>query len=415
MATLSSIITPTNITTATNTQTLTNKTLTGAVMNGTLGATTPSTVAATTLAVSSTSSFSTSAPTVPGGFSFRNRIINGDMRIDQANAGNALTHSGGGNMYGPDQWVFNANGTPQFSVQQVVDAPAGFVNSAKLTTTTSGTPASSDFCYFGCYLEGTNVADLGFGTASAKTVTISFWIKSSLTGTFGGVIGNDANNRRYPFSFTISVANTWEYKTVTIVGDTTGTWLTTNGRGLILFFDIGSGSTLKGTAGAWNATNNVGVTGGTNLVATAAATMNLTAIQLEVGSAATPFEVRDYATELVRCQRYYEKSYNVATAPATASAVGAMWYYIAAVTSGDTYATISFKVNKRSNPIVTFYGYSGGSGKASQNSNGADLAASSAVSSLPGESSVRVQNSSGGALAPGGSCLGMHYVADARL
>jgi hypothetical protein len=272
-----------------------------------IGATTPSTVAATTLSASGASTFTNSAPSAIGGLGFRNRIINGDMRIDQRNEGAAVTHSGGSNLYTLDRWVCNSTGTPQFSVQRVADAPAGFINSAKITTTTAGTPASGDFSYFGQYLEGLNVADLGFGTASAKTIAVSFWIKSSLTGTFGGIIGNPANNRRYPFSFSIDLANTWEFKTLAIPGDTTGTWPTTNGVGLLFFLDTGSGSTIKGTAGAWAASNVIGVTGGTNLVASAAATMNITGVQLEIGNAATEFERRPFGQEQELCFRYFRR------------------------------------------------------------------------------------------------------------
>jgi hypothetical protein len=204
-----------------------------------------------------------------------------------------------------DRWVCNSTGTPQFSVQQVTDAPTGFISSSKLTTTTAGTPAAGDFSYYGQYIEGFNIADLNFGTASALTVTVSFWVKSSLTGTFGGTLKNSVPNRAYPFSYTINSANTWEYKTVTIPGDTTGTWLTDNGRGIFLAFDTGSGANNKGTAGAWNATANIGVTGGVNLVATASATWQITGVQLETGSVATPFERRPYGTELMLCQRYY--------------------------------------------------------------------------------------------------------------
>jgi hypothetical protein len=235
----------------------------------------------------------------------RNRIINGDMRIDQRNNGASLTHSGGSNFYGMDRMVFNSNGTPQFSVQRVEDAPPGFTFSAKLTTTTAGTPAAADFSYFGQYIEGFNVADFAFGTASATTVTISFWVKSSLTGTFGGSIRNGSNNRAYPFSFSINAVNTWEFKTVTVPGDVTGVWGKDNSFGLTLVFDTGSGANNKGTAGAWNSTANIGVTGGTNLVATAGATINITGVQLEKGSTATSFDVRDYGRELALCQRYY--------------------------------------------------------------------------------------------------------------
>lgn len=245
-----------------------------------------------------------------GALSSRNKIINGAMVHDQRNAGTAVTHSGSSNLYVLDRWACNSTGTPQFSVQRVADGPVGFTYSSKLTTTTSGTPAAGDFSYYIQYFEGNNVADLEFGTADAKTVTVSFYVKSSLTGTFGGALKNATPNRAYPFSYTISSANTWEYKTVTIAGDTTGTWATDNTIGMSLAFDTGSGSNNKGTAGAWAATTDLGVTGGVNLVETASATWQITGVQLEVGEKATPFEHRSYGDELARCQRYYYKSSN---------------------------------------------------------------------------------------------------------
>jgi hypothetical protein len=248
----------------------------------------------------------TNAP--DSGFSFRNRIINGDMRIDQRNAGAAVTYPGGGSagveLYVIDRWVGNSTGSTRFSMQQSTTAPAGFNNSLLITTTTAGTPGASDFCYFVHHIEGFNTADLGFGSASAQAVTLSFWVRSSLTGTFGGSIANGDSNRRYPFSFAISAANTWEYKTITIPGDTTGTWLTGNGRGMAVSFNLGSGSSNKGTAGAW-ATAGMAPTGSVDLVATAGATLNITGVQLEAGSVATPFERRPYGTELALCQRYF--------------------------------------------------------------------------------------------------------------
>lgn len=241
-----------------------------------------------------------------GALSNRNKIINGAMAHDQRNAGSAVTHTGSGNLYVLDRWVCNSTGTPQFSVQRVADGPTGFSYSSKLTTTTSGTPASGDFSYYAHYIEGNNVADLVFGTANAKTITVSFYVKSSLTGTFGGALKNAVPNRAYPFSYTITSANTWEYKTITIAGDTAGTWATDATIGLNLAFDTGSGSNNKGTAGAWAATAGLGVTGGVNLVESASATWQITGVQLEVGSKATPFEHRSYGDEFSRCERYYQ-------------------------------------------------------------------------------------------------------------
>jgi hypothetical protein len=154
-------------------------------------------------------------------------------------------------------------------------------------------------------IEGNNIADLAFGSASAATVTLSFWVKSSLTGTFGGALTNKDSARSYPFTYTISAANTWEQKTVTVAGDTSGTWLTTNGVGLNVYFGLGVGSDYSGTAGSWVTATRFSATGAVSVIGTLNATWFITGVQLEVGSVATPFERRDYGRELAMCQRYY--------------------------------------------------------------------------------------------------------------
>ena len=180
---------------------------------------------------------------------FKNRIINGDMRIDQRNAGAAVTTSGS---YVVDRFSVVNVTDGAFSAQQDSSAPTGFINSIKCTTTTADASLGTDQRYFVRQaIEGTNVADLGWGTANAKTVTLSFWVRSSLTGTFGGVLRNSASNRSYPFTYSISAANTWEQKSVTVAGDTSGTWLTTTGVGILVVFGLGVASNLSGTAGAW--------------------------------------------------------------------------------------------------------------------------------------------------------------------
>jgi hypothetical protein len=238
------------------------------------------------------------------GLFFRNRIINGDMRIDQRNAGAAVTT----NLAFPvDRFIVTNNTDGAFSAQQDASVPTGggFVNSVKLTVTTADTSLASTQSYgFLQRIEGTNVADLMWGSASARTVTLSFWARSSLTGTFGGSIRNADVNRSYPFSYSISVADTWEYKTVTIPGDTTGTWLSTNGTAFQVFFALGAGTDRSGTAGAWNSNNNVSTTGAVSVIGTLNATFYITGVQLESGSVATPFERRPFGTELMLCQRY---------------------------------------------------------------------------------------------------------------
>jgi hypothetical protein len=288
---------------------------------------------------------------------FKNRIINGAMVIDQRNNGASVTYPGSGSvgteLYVIDRWAGNSTGSTRFSMQRSTTAPAGFTNSLLITTTTAGTPGASDFCYFVQGIEGFNTADLGFGTANAQTVTISFWIRSSLTGSFGGSISNSAANRRYPFSFAISAANTWEYKTITIPGDTTGTWLTDNGRGITLVFNLGTGSTNEGPANAW-ATTGIAPTGSVDLVATAGATLNITGVQLEKGSTATSFDYRPYGTELMLCQRYYCKNTGVVDGGGTSFATVSRDVIVG--------VKVNFMTEMRSAPTLSMLGTTGRSG-----------------------------------------------------
>ena len=233
-----------------------------------------------------------------GALSSRNRIINGAMTIDQRNAGAAVTLGASGS-FPVDRWKSHEDTDGSATAQQVSDAPAGFSNSIKVTVTSTDASLTG-LQYFDVrqQIEGYNIADLSFGTAAAKAVTISFWVKSSVTGTYGGGISNGAFNRSYPFTYSISAADTWEYKTITISGDTSGTWTTTNGTGMYLFFNLGSGPDYAGTAGQWNAAGDLAATGTTNLIATNGATFYITGVQLEAGDTATPFEHRSFGQEL---------------------------------------------------------------------------------------------------------------------
>jgi hypothetical protein len=240
----------------------------------------------------------------------RNRIINGAMVIDQRNAGASVATSSGTDVYTLDRWVAVYSATTKYTVQQnagSVTPPVGFNNYLGVTSSSAYSVLASDYFAIVQRIEGYNVADLGWGTANAKTVTLSFWVNSSLTGTFGGSITNNAENRSYPFSYTVSAANTWEQKSVTIAGDTSGTWLTTNGSGLKIWLGLGMGSTFSGTAGSWSGSALYSATGATSVVGTSGATFYITGVQLEVGSQATGFEYRQYGTELNLCQRYFAK------------------------------------------------------------------------------------------------------------
>jgi hypothetical protein len=239
----------------------------------------------------------------------RNLIINGDMRIDQRNSGVSVTIPATAITYTLDRWFGYASQASKFTVQQnagSVTPPSGFTNYIGATSSSSYSVGASDLFITSQRIEGLNTAHLSWGTADAKAVTLSFWVRSSLTGTFGGSVKNSAGNRSYPFSYTISSANTWEQKTITISGDTTGTWLTSNGIGIDLNFGLGAGSSYGGTAGSWQSANLVSATGATSVVGTSGATWYVTGIQLEVGTEATPFEHVPYDMELARCQRYYQ-------------------------------------------------------------------------------------------------------------
>ena len=234
----------------------------------------------------------------------RNLIINGDMRIDQRNAGASVTPS---NSYALDRWTFATSVASKFTAQQSTTATDTFKNSLLITSSSSYSVGSSDILSLQQKIEGYNIAHLNWGTASASTVTLSFWVRSSLTGTFGGSISNSGYTRSYPFSYTISSADTWEKKTITIAGDTTGSWSTNNSTGMRVIFGIGVGSTYSGTAGAWTGSALHSATGATSIVGTSGATFYITGVQLEVSSVSTDFEFRPYDMELQRCQRYYWK------------------------------------------------------------------------------------------------------------
>ena len=238
---------------------------------------------------------------------YKNRIINGAMVIDQRNAGTSITPTIG--QYSLDRWICVLTQASKYTVQQnagSVTLPAGFTYYLGVTSSSAYSIIAGDLFYVAQLIEGYNVADLAWGTASASSVTLSFKVYSSLTGTFGGALQNSANARSYPFTYTVSSANTWTTISVTIAGDTSGTWLTTNGIGLRVFFGLGVGSTYSGTAGAWAGADYRSATGATSVVGTNGATFYITGVQLEKGSTATSFDYRSYGTELALCQRYYQ-------------------------------------------------------------------------------------------------------------
>jgi hypothetical protein len=236
----------------------------------------------------------------------RNRIINGAMTIDQRNNGAAVAFSSGSALAADRFQGYNQN-TGAYTIQQVADAPAGFKYSDKITTTTAGSTGTADWTSFVQHkIEGFNIADLGAGTSSPQPITLSFWVKSSLTGTMPVTFGNDVD-RTYATTYTINAANTWEQKTITLTLPTSGTWNSTNGRGLLITWGLGSGSTYTtSTLNSWQNLDGLYFTSGAVAVGgTLNATWQITGVQLEEGTAASPFENRLYGTELQLCQRYF--------------------------------------------------------------------------------------------------------------
>jgi len=275
----------------------------------------------------------------------RNRIINGDMRIDQRNNGSVVT-TAAGYQYPVDRWrSFDNITTGGWSVQRVADAPVGFTSSFRLTVTTAQSSFTSGELGVLCEqaIEGNTISDLSFGTASAKTITISFWVKSSITGTFGFAVFNNNGasiDRTYPTTYAISSANTWEYKTITIAGDTAGTWQTGTGTGMYVAFEGYGASDQFGTANTWNAGAKFLASGIVNLFATNGATWQVTGVQLEAGTVATPFERRSFGAELALCQRYFE--------------TGSVKIYVGGASASGIAIASNFKITKRASPTLSY-------------------------------------------------------------
>jgi hypothetical protein len=298
-------------------------------------------------------------------FGMRNRIINGDMRIAQR----ATTASNvGSSAYATlDRFVLdtriNASPTGSYTQAQSTDAPTGFNYSFSVTVTTAGNSLNSAYALnFQHFIEGYNIADLAWGTANAQTITLSFWVKSSITGSYGFGLINASYDAAYVGQYTVISANTWEKKTVTIPGPTIGTWDKTTGRGIQLKFSLGTGS------GAVTATPNTWIVGefldassstaSPTFWSTAGAVWKITGVQLEIGLTATPFERRQFGQELALCQRYFEKGFAIDTAPTDGSGDyfngGALGVFAFAANALRT-LPITYRVEKRASPTVTLY------------------------------------------------------------
>ena len=238
-----------------------------------------------------------------------NRIINGAMTIDQRNAGAAVTVTGTTKFAADRFGLVRDTGAATCTGQQSSTVPNGeFTKSLLWTTTTGATAGVDDDCIIRQYVEGFNFANLGFGTATAQNFTLSFWVRSSVTGTYGVSFANSAADRCYMATYSITVANTWEFKTITVVGDTTGTWVPDAGLGLRIFWDMGSGTSRSiAASSAWGSSYGTGLTGGVKIAANTGATFYITGVQLEAGSTASSFAHENYSDTLQKCLRFYEQ------------------------------------------------------------------------------------------------------------
>jgi hypothetical protein len=287
--------------------------------------------------------------TTTGYYGFKNRLINGSMVIDQRNAGAAVSVTTTGNTYAVDRWMSQNTQASKITIQQnagAVTPPAGFTNYTGVTVGAAAnvTVGAGDYFLYSQSIEANNFADFGWGGSNAVSATLSFWVRSSIAGTFGGSLEN-GTDRAYPFSYTINSVNTWEYKTVLVAAPAAGgTWGTGTNSAIIVRLSIGTGSTYSGTAGAWANSRYFSATGATNLISTNNATFYFTGVQLEKGSTATSFDYRPYGTELALCQRYYYRL--------NASSSASPFYPCNISTTTLAFATANYPVSMRVPPTA---------------------------------------------------------------
>lgn len=346
---------------------------------------------------------------------YKNRAINGDVRIDQANVGAAVVCNAVGPFNLAD--MFSGSGTGAagvFSVQQLaVTPPTGFKNYLRVTVTTAdAAPAAASLYSLFSAVEGLNVTDFALGTANAVQFTESFWVRSSVAGTFSGAFKNAAASRSYPFTFVINAANTWEQKTVTATGDLAGVWAIDNTVGIYMTFDLGCGANARGASNAWVAASNNGVTGAVRLINTLNATMDITGLQLERGANATAWDYRDFASELLRCQRYYAKTFPQTVAPAQAAGrAGSLACRIQGA-GGGSFFQWNFPVPMRAVPTIVTYNPDVANANVRNETTGVDKAVTVDPTGAASTSGIFITDGTGSAL---NDYCAVHVSASARI
>jgi hypothetical protein len=295
----------------------------------------------------------------------RNRVINGDMNIDQRAAGANTTITTSGH-YTVDRWAASTNVSSKFKVGQnlnSISAPNGFYNYLGVQSLSSYSSSSADYAAIYYSIEGYNLLDLNLGSSSGSPFTISFWVRSSLTGTFTFTVSASyGSNAGYATTYTINSANTWEYKTITIPATSIGTWNRANALGMMLWWDLGTGSAYHGTTNTWSSNYTLKVAGTQNVIGTNGATFYITGVQFEKGSAATAFENRHYQQELAVCQRYFYTTYTQGVAVGSASQPNARTSYAfdASSLTRAWFVNGAFPVPMRTLPTTTIYDQSTG-------------------------------------------------------
>jgi hypothetical protein len=358
-----------------------------------------------------------------GAYSDRNKIINGCFRVWQRNTTFGPLTAASGNPYTADRWRISLGGTASATVtQQAAGSDYGpdrvGAISARVTSNAASSPGAADKNRFSQAIEGKNLLALALGSLWGGSFTLGFWVKASIAGTYSVAFlnGGSPGYRAYIANYTVNSANAWEFKAVTVPIDQSGTanWNRTNGIGLNVVFDLGSGANSEGAANTWLSTESTRTTGSMQMLATNNATWELSKVQLEFGSVATPFVDRLIDKELSSCERYYESSYSTGVVPGTVTLAGAYQGAIAtAFLLGG--ATAFFQADKRAAPTMSLYApNSAGVGAAvsEYNPGGTFVANRSANAVNIGEKSFAIQGA--GSLTPG-NYINAHWVAEAEL
>jgi hypothetical protein len=357
----------------------------------------------------------------------RNRLHNPFMSIDQANEGTSQTMSNNTNFYSADRWSALVNESTfagTHTIQTIADAPTSLTggNSIKYTHGTGETTQPGDYGILYQIIEGYNITDFAWGTSSAVPVSLQFWVKASITGTFSAYFsGLDSTRRNYVQTFSIGIANTWTQITIlNILGDGTagaGDWIVeSSAASLQVGICFGCGSTYQTTNATWETGIFFGTSSNTNLMNTTNATFQITGLQLEVGTVCSQLERRPYQQELAICQRYFEKSYDIGVKPGTGLVVGYA-SFAAGTTVANTqyYGAVSHKITKRADPITTVYSFMTGALSTVSNGSGTDLAAGSGNPINPCMTNFLVNNNSGTTVTAAANTFIFHWTSDARL